>query len=160
MMIKRQYNVPKVIPHKIVSTHPLITSPTKGAIQPERKIIHGIPNYPWLKKGTGPIIGPHPIGPIGPVRGPSLTFPRLTLPISPINDYRKPPTLPTNPIMPYHPITISPVHPITITPIHPTQIIQQKVQKTTTTPAKPQPDDSGAIGAGLGALLSIFLSLI
>ncbi|MEM3423990.1 MAG: hypothetical protein QXE51_05440 [Nitrososphaeria archaeon] len=155
MMIKKQYSVPKVILHKqIITSHPLITSPTKGSIQPEEKIIRGIFNPLGLKKGTGPIIGPHPIGPIGPVEGP-----RLTLPISPINDYRKPPTLPTNPIMPYHPITISPVHPITISPIHPTQIIQQKVQKTIP-PPQPQPDDSGAIGAGIGALMSIFLALI
>ncbi|MEM3859827.1 MAG: hypothetical protein QW478_10560 [Candidatus Micrarchaeaceae archaeon] len=158
MMIRRSYNVPKVILHKTVSTHPLIISPTKGSIQPERKNIQ-------LKKGSGPIISPHLIGPIGPVGGINPILPvspitRLILPISPINDYRKPPIYPINPVIPYHPITISPVHPISITPIHPTQIIQQKVQKTTTTPAKPQPDDSGAIGAGLGALVSIFLSLI
>ncbi|MEM3861871.1 MAG: hypothetical protein QW203_05305 [Thermoplasmatales archaeon] len=155
MMIRRPRNVPKVILHSRITHHPLITSPTKGEILPGKQPIHGVPNYPWPKKGTGPVIGPHPIGPIGPIGGP-----RLILPISPINDYRKPPNYPINPITPYHPITpIIPYHPITISPIHPTQIIQQKVQKTTA-PAKPQPDDSGAIGASIGALMSIFLALI
>ncbi|MEM3489823.1 MAG: hypothetical protein QXO75_09265 [Nitrososphaerota archaeon] len=151
MMIRRAYNVPKVIPHPVVSTHPLIASPTKGSIQP----VHGVPNYPWLKKGTGPLIGPHPIGPISG-----------TIPITPGNILR-PPGFPTKYITPYHPITpitpyhpIMPYHPITITPIHPTQIVQQKVQKTTTPLPPSQPDTSGVIGAGIGALMSLFVALI
>ncbi|MEM3846252.1 MAG: hypothetical protein QXU98_11215 [Candidatus Parvarchaeota archaeon] len=149
MMIRKQGSVPKVILHKQITTHPLITSPTKGSIQPGN-VIYKMPYSTWLKKE----IGSHPIGPTGPIGGP-----KWILPINPINDYRKPPILPINPIIPYHPITISPFHPITITPIQPTQIVQQKVQKTTPPPQR-QPDDSGAIGAGLGALMSIFLSLI
>ncbi|MEM3860332.1 MAG: hypothetical protein QW478_13195, partial [Candidatus Micrarchaeaceae archaeon] len=100
-MIRRPRNVPKVILHPRITQHPLITSPTKGEILPGKQPIHGIPNYPWLKKTVGPIIGPHPIGPISG-----------TIPITPGNILR-PRGLPTKYITPYHPITpITPYHPI------------------------------------------------
>ncbi|MEM3193226.1 MAG: hypothetical protein QW292_14300 [Candidatus Parvarchaeota archaeon] len=156
MMIKRQGNVPKVTIHPVrIAYHPLITQPTKGAIYP-KEIIHGIPNFPWLKKGTGPVNSTIPITPGNIIRPHDIITRYITPyhPISPINDYRKPPT------MPYHPITpIIPYHPITIKWIHPTQIIQKKVQKTVSPPPS-QPDTSAVTGAEIGALMSILLAFL
>ncbi|MEM3860436.1 MAG: hypothetical protein QW478_13745, partial [Candidatus Micrarchaeaceae archaeon] len=99
-----------------------------------------------------------PIGPIGPFKT-----------ITPGNILR-PPGFPTRYITPYHPITpvmpyhpIVPYHPITITPIHPVQIIRQKIATPPPPPPPPppsQPDTSGVIGAGIGALLSLLLGFL
>ncbi|MEM3862353.1 MAG: hypothetical protein QW203_07745 [Thermoplasmatales archaeon] len=155
MMIRRPANVPKVIVHPRITQHPLITSPTKGQILPGKQPIHGVPNYPWLRGGINPRIGPHPIGPISPE-------PKLTFPITPGNILR-PPGFPTKYITPYHPITpITPYHPIT-TPIHPVEIIREKVATPPPPPPPPppsQPDTSGVIGAGIGALLSLLLGFL